>query len=61
MTNKIYAAENKVGVVGYHDAQSNLEKVSEKKSEQDSQKGQQLEEISAIIEKLMNTINVSLV
>jgi intraflagellar transport protein 81 len=54
---KISQAEKKGGVMGYHDAQVNLEKVSELKSEKDQQKGEQLQEISGIIQKLMNSIN----
>jgi intraflagellar transport protein 81 len=54
---KITFAEQQSGVVGFVDAQANLEKVSELKSEKDQQKGQQLQEISQIIQKLVDTIN----
>ena len=54
---KIREAEENNGVVGFMDAQANLEKASELKSEKDQQKGQQLEEISQIIQKIMDTIN----
>jgi intraflagellar transport protein 81 len=39
------------------DAQASLEKASEMKSEKDQQKGKQLEEISGIIQKILDTIN----
>ncbi|KAK6099451.1 hypothetical protein MT418_000866 [Batrachochytrium dendrobatidis] len=54
----IHAIEQKRGVVGFHAAQETLEKVSEKKSEIDQVKGRTLDEISEIIQTLLNTINV---
>ncbi|KAJ8325545.1 hypothetical protein O5D80_005756 [Batrachochytrium dendrobatidis] len=53
----IHAIEQKRGVVGFHAAQETLEKVSEKKSEIDQVKGRTLDEISEIIQTLLNTIN----
>ncbi|KAJ3252478.1 Intraflagellar transport protein 81 [Boothiomyces macroporosus] len=53
----IQIAEQRSGVVGYHDAQTNLEKVSEMKSEVDQEKGKTLDQISSIIQQLNNSIN----
>ncbi|KAJ3319005.1 Intraflagellar transport protein 81 [Boothiomyces sp. JEL0866] len=53
----IQLAEQRSGVVGYHDAQTNLEKVSEMKSEVDQEKGKTLDQISNIIQQLTNSIN----
>jgi intraflagellar transport protein 81 len=53
----LHVAESRLGIVGYHEAQENLEKVSEMKSEKDEQKGKKLQEISDIIQKLVQTIN----
>lgn len=49
--------EENGGVVGYHHDRETLEKVSERKSELDEEKGKTLNEISDIIQKLVNTIN----
>ncbi|KAI8895679.1 hypothetical protein BC833DRAFT_600460 [Globomyces pollinis-pini] len=53
----IEIVERRNGVLGYHNAQANLEKVSEQKSEVDEEKGKKLDEISDIIKELVNTIN----
>ncbi|KAJ1341884.1 hypothetical protein BSLG_003537 [Batrachochytrium salamandrivorans] len=53
----IHAVEKKTGIVGFHDTQETLEKVSEKKSGMDEIKGKTLNEISEIIQTLMSTIN----
>ncbi|KAI9209448.1 uncharacterized protein BJ171DRAFT_564624 [Polychytrium aggregatum] len=52
------ALEKQSGVSGFHAAQETLEKVSERKSEIDEAKGKTLEEISNLIQKLTQTINV---
>ncbi|KAI9105390.1 hypothetical protein DFS34DRAFT_599192 [Phlyctochytrium arcticum] len=49
--------EKRHGVAGFHVAQETLEKVSERKAEVDELKGRTLEEISGIIQKLMDNIN----
>jgi intraflagellar transport protein 81 len=49
--------EKRSGVAGYHEDKETLEKVSERKSEMDEAKGKTLNEISDIIQTLMNTIN----
>ncbi|KAI8852858.1 hypothetical protein BC829DRAFT_487295 [Chytridium lagenaria] len=49
--------EKRSGVLGFHEAKENLEKVSEKKAEVDEAKGKTLNEISDIIQTLMTTIN----
>jgi intraflagellar transport protein 81 len=51
-------AESEKGIVGYHKAHNTLEKVSEMKSEKDEEKGQKLNEISLLVEKLSESINV---
>jgi intraflagellar transport protein 81 len=58
LAEKIRKFEEAKGVAGFHDVQENLELVSEKKSEVDQEKGKTLEEISGIIQQLVNKINV---
>ncbi|KAJ3370708.1 Intraflagellar transport protein 81 [Kappamyces sp. JEL0680] len=53
----LLAAETRKGIVGFHEAQEHLVKVSELKSEKDEEKGKKLQEISDIIQKLVQTIN----
>ena len=48
--------EKKLGVVGYSSAQDNLENLAQAKSEVDATKGQTLEEISDIVEKINLTL-----
>ncbi|KAJ3123398.1 Intraflagellar transport protein 81 [Nowakowskiella sp. JEL0407] len=54
---KIQELEKKSGVSGFHAAQDNLEKVSERKGELDQVKGKTLSEISEIVQNLMKSIN----
>lgn len=49
--------EKKAGISGFHAAQEALEKVSERKSEMDESKGKTLEEISILIQNVMQKIN----
>ncbi|KAJ3044268.1 Intraflagellar transport protein 81 [Rhizophlyctis rosea] len=49
--------ERKGGVLGFHAAQENLEKMSERKAEVDEAKGNTLNEISSIVDKLVASIN----
>jgi intraflagellar transport protein 81 len=53
----IYKIEKENGIVGYHDTQETLEKVSEKKNEMDETKGKTLNEISSLVDKIVQTIN----
>lgn len=50
--------ESKRGAAGYWDTQDNLEKVSEQMSELNTRKGEALEDMSVMITKLTNTINL---
>jgi intraflagellar transport protein 81 len=52
------AVEKREGIAGFHQAQENLEKVSELKSEKDEEKGRKLQEISELVQKLVQSINV---
>ena len=57
----IYKIEKENGIVGYHDTQETLEKVSEKKNEMDETKGKALNEISLLVDKIVQTINVNII
>ena len=50
------AVESKAGVAGYRETQEALENVSEMKSALDQMKGQTLEDISFMVNKLTRTI-----
>jgi intraflagellar transport protein 81 len=50
--------EKKKGVAGFHTAQDNLEKVSERKEVLDEEKGKTLQDISDMVGKLISTIQV---
>jgi len=54
----IYKIEKENGIIGYHETQETLEKVSEKKNEMDETKGKALNEISLLVDKIVQTINV---
>ncbi|KAI8905563.1 hypothetical protein EDD86DRAFT_211793 [Gorgonomyces haynaldii] len=54
---KLGNLEQEQGIAGFHDAQETLEFVSEKKSQIDQEKGATLEQVSKIVEQLMETIN----
>ncbi|KAI9349273.1 hypothetical protein DFJ73DRAFT_789978 [Zopfochytrium polystomum] len=57
MSSTLRELEARGGVLGYHSDREALEKVSERKSEMDEEKGKALNEISEIIQKLVTTIN----
>ena len=52
------AVEKREGIAGFHQAQENLEKISELKSEKDEEKGKRLQEISELVQELVQSINV---
>ncbi|KXS18479.1 hypothetical protein M427DRAFT_96171 [Gonapodya prolifera JEL478] len=54
---RIASQERAKGVEGYSSAQETLEKVSEKKSELDASKGAALQEIAAMVDRLVGTIS----
>ncbi|KAJ1562699.1 Intraflagellar transport protein 81 [Cladochytrium tenue] len=57
MSASLSEMEARGGVSGYYTNKETLEKVSERKSELDEEKGKTLNEISGIIQNLISTIN----